>query len=100
MGVRNYRDRPFPLFPFPVSVSVIIEGQSGTETIIIMAKSVRSKRRQRVLSRRREKYRQVERKKFWEQKRVIEAEKEADMREGVYLTAAYLEWHVTWFPSS
>lgn len=46
-----------------------------------MAKSVRSKRRQKVLSVRREKYREREKKKLWEKHLAIQAQRTVDMVE-------------------
>lgn len=44
-----------------------------------MGKSLRSKRKQKVKALRREKYREVERKKCWEKHLALEAEKSEDM---------------------
>lgn len=45
----------------------------------MMAKSIRSKRRQKVLSVRREKYRAREKKKLWEKQLAIQAQKTVEM---------------------
>jgi hypothetical protein len=44
-----------------------------------MAKSLRSKRKQKIKAVRREKYRKVERKKCWDKHSALQAEKEEDM---------------------
>lgn len=44
-----------------------------------MAKSIRSKRRQKVLSVRREKYRAREKKKLWEKQLAIQAQRTVEM---------------------
>ncbi len=44
-----------------------------------MAKSIRSKRRQRVLAVRRKKYQEIERKKCWEHQARVQAEKSVEM---------------------
>lgn len=64
-----------------------------------MAKSVRSKRRQKVLAIRREKYREREKKKLWEKHLAIQAQRTVDMDEvegGEMLNNLYTTWFGLW----